>query len=171
METENKIYKKAKTWQIYLAPLSNGVNNLFIVLMMFASYVAAGGYGIAVAVAGTVIMGTRIFDGITDPIIALICDRINTRFGRIRIIMGLGYLIMCASVYALFFIGIGHGIVFFTITYLFYIIGYTMYGVGYQAMNPVLTNDPGQRPKLARMAMIYTQVLSTLFAGVYLSII
>ena len=35
-------------------------------------------------------MATRIFDGVIDPIIALVLDKMNTRHGKIRIFMTAG---------------------------------------------------------------------------------
>ncbi len=63
-------YNRCKPYQLVLFPMNEGVQNLFMVVMMFASYVAAGGYGIAVATAGLIVTGTRILDGFTDPILA-----------------------------------------------------------------------------------------------------
>ena len=53
--------------------------------MAFASYLATGSYGIAVFAAGLIASGTRIFDAAIDPFLALITDRLSTRFGRVRI--------------------------------------------------------------------------------------
>lgn len=167
MET-NTIYRRAKNWQIGVAPLYMGINNLFMVLMMFSSYIAAGGYGIAVATAGMIATGTRIFDGITDPVVALICDRFNSKWGRIRILMTVGYLIISGSIYCMFFVFVGKGAVAYTICYICYIIGYTFLGVAASATPVVLTNDPVQRPKFYRWSMIYTSLITTLFTGLYL---
>ena len=171
MENNSSIYTKAKPWQIWISPLYQGVNNLFMVLMMFVSYIAAGGYGIAVATAGIIATSTRIFDGITDPLIALICDRFNSKYGRIRILMGLGYIIICGSIYSMYFLFIGKGLVAYTLCYICYIIGYTIFGVASQAIPVVLTNDPVQRPKFYRWGMIYTNIVTTLFTGLYLGVV
>ncbi|MDO4285050.1 MAG: MFS transporter [Eubacteriales bacterium] len=163
-------YRRAKTWQIVLWPLAGGINNAFVILMMFVSYVAAGGYGIAVALAGTIVTGTRIFDAITDPIIALISDRVNTKFGRVRILMAAGFGIMAIGVLTIFVWGIGSNIVVFTLAYMVYIIGYTIYGVAQNSANPILTNDPMQRAKLSRWSTIYTLILSAV-PSVYMSMV
>ena len=160
--------KRAKSWQIVLYPLTNGIGNMFLVLMMFASYLAAGGYGIAVAVAGSIITFTRIFDGFTDPIIGLLSEKLSTRFGKVRIMLLLGWLIMAFAVTSLFFWGVGRGIVFFTLMYIVYIIGYTIFGVARHPGNSIITNDPKQRPKVFRWGTIYTTLLST-FTSVYMS--
>ena len=167
MET-NEIYRKSKAWQIWLAPMYTGVNNLFMVLMMFSSYIAAGGYGLAVATAGMIASASRVFDGITDPVIALLSDRFNSKYGKIRILMGIGYLIICASIFSMFFLLVGKGAVAYTLCYMGYIIGYTLFGVASSITPVVLTNDPVQRPKFYRWSNIYTSLVTTLFTGLYL---
>lgn len=167
MET-NVIYRKSKAWQIWLAPMYTGVNNLFMVLMMFSSYIAAGGYGLAVATAGMIASASRVFDGITDPVIALLSDRFNSKYGKIRILMGIGYLIICASIFSMFFLFVGKGAVAYTLCYMGYIIGYTLFGVASSITPVVLTNDPVQRPKFYRWSNIYTSLVTTLFTGLYL---
>lgn len=154
---DNKtIYRTARPWQLRVFPLAGGINNSFLMLMNYVSYVAAGGYGIAVAVIGMLLTFTRIFDGITDPLVALLTDRIKTKYGKIRILLWTGWGIMSLSLLSMFFIGIGHGIVVFTLHYLVYIIGYTVFGVATNTANPVITNDPRQRPLLARWSTYYS---------------
>lgn len=167
----NSIYRTAKPWQIRVAPLYTGIGNLFMVLMMFSSYVAAGGYGIAVATAGMIATSTRIFDGITDPVIALISDGFNSKYGRVRILMGIGYLIICSSILGMFFLFPGKGVIAYTVCYMCYIVGYTFFVVASQSVPVLLTNDPVQRPKFFRWSMIYTNLITTLFTGLYLGVV
>ena len=67
-------------------------------------------------------------DGVTDPIIAIIIDKMNTRFGKIRILMVAGWLIESLAVLIMYCwaSGKGHGIVLFVLLYCLYVIGYTM---------------------------------------------
>ncbi|GIN11129.1 sugar transporter [Shouchella clausii] len=161
-------YTRAKTWQLMLWPGNTTINSLLYVLLMFISYIAVGGYGIAVATAGLISTYTRIFDGITDPLIAIITDRLETKFGKIRIIMITGFVIQITAILVLFVWGIGQGMVFYTIMYLIYYIGSTFSGVATNTGNTVLTNDPRQRPKIFQWTMIYTTVLASL-SSMYLS--
>lgn len=163
-------YRVAKPWRIAVWPLVGGVNNMFVMLMVFVSYVAAGGYGIAVVVAGMISTSTRIFDAITDPVIALISDRISTRFGKVRILLCIGYGIMTLSVFTLFFWGVGSNIVVFTVAYMIYIIGYTFFGVAQNMGNPIMTNEPKQRMMQARFKTVYTQVFSAAVSA-YMSMV
>ncbi len=151
-------YRRAKTWQIAMFTLVNGANMAFYVLMTYVSYLANAGYGIAVAVTGVIMTATRLFDGVTDPIIALVVDRFNTRFGKIRILMWIGWAIESVACLTMFVFGSNgqHGIVFFVIAYLLYIIGYTVFGVSTNIVGPVMTNDPKQRPMLSRWSTMYS---------------
>ncbi|MDL2301079.1 MFS transporter [Lachnospiraceae bacterium OttesenSCG-928-D06] len=171
MEASNNIqYRKAAIWRLILWPLSGGVNNMFVILMVFTSYVAAGGYGIAVTVAGLIATSSRIFDAITDPIIALVADKLNTKFGRIRILLAAGFAIMAAAVLIIFFWGLGKGIVVYTLAYMLYIIGYTIFGVAQSIGNPVMTNEPKQRMLQARWKTVWTQVFAVAVSS-YMSIV
>lgn len=167
-------YRRAKTWQIALYSLVGGANMAFYVLMTYVSYLANAGYGIAVAVTGLIMTGTRLFDGVTDPIIALFVDRFNTKFGKIRILMWVGWGIESIACLTMFIFGSNgkHGIVFFVIAYLLYIIGYTVFGVSTNIVGPVMTNDPKQRPMLARWSTMYSylfpMIISTIVAMVIL---
>lgn len=98
VETNGIVYRRAKTWRVALAGCSSGIGMCFYVLLGLASYVANEGYGIATAVVGIILTATRILDGVTDPIIAIIIDKMNTRFGKIRILMVAGWLIESLAV-------------------------------------------------------------------------
>lgn len=107
------------------------------------------------------------FDAITDPIIGLLADRLNGKFGRARPLMILGYIIISLSVLSMFNLGLGGGegrVWVFASIYIIYIIGYTIFGVGGGLTAPVITNDPKQRPILGRWQTVYITVLSSLFS-------
>lgn len=159
-------YRRAKTWQLIAAPANACIPTMFIILMTFASYVATGVYGLTTVLAGTIITGTRVFDAVTDPLIGLWCDRFESRFGRARPFSWLGWIIMSLCVFSMFNLGLGGGtglvntLIFIGI-YLVYIIGYTIFNIGSGLVQPIMSNDPKQRPILARWQTTYTTVLSS----------
>ncbi|MBU7595756.1 MFS transporter [Metabacillus halosaccharovorans] len=157
-------YNRAKTWQILLWPGNTCINSLMGILVMFSSYIAVGGYGLAVATAGLIASYSRIFDGITDPLIAVLTDRMETKYGKIRIIMVIGFTIQILAVLTLFVWGIGQGLVFYTIMTLIYYIGSTLSGIATNTGNTVMTNDPQQRPKIYRWALTYTTIFASLLS-------
>lgn len=159
-------YRRAKTWQLIAAPANACIPTMFIILMTFASYVATGVYGLTTVLAGTIITGTRVFDAVTDPLIGLWCDRFESRFGRARPFSWLGWIIMSLCVFGMFNLGLGGGTglvntLIFIAIYLVYIIGYTIFNIGSGLVQPIMSNDPKQRPILARWQTVYTTVLSS----------
>jgi len=135
--------------------------------LTFGSYVAVGVYGATTVLAGSIITGTRIFDAITDPILGILSDGLNGKLGRARPLIALGYAIMAMTVLSMFKLGLGGGTnrawVFASI-YIVYIIGYTIFNVGAGLVQPIMTNDPKQRPKMARWQTVYITVLSSCFS-------
>ena len=161
-------YRRAKTWQIALSQLNGGAGMAFYILMGMASYIANAGYGIAVAVTGIILTGTRVLDGITDPIIAVVFDKMNTRFGKLRIGLFTGWLLEALAVLMMFVWGSSGklGIIFFVFTYVIYIIGYTINGVAGNVIGPVMVNDPKQRPVINVWGTAYAYFFPMVFSMV-----
>ena len=62
-----------------------------------ATYIGNANFGILVAVTGIIITGSRIFDGITDPLVAYVIERYNGKHGKIRIFMMTGWALMALA--------------------------------------------------------------------------
>ena len=141
-------YRRAKLWQIILVAFNafNGMAMYFLIGL--ASYSASIGYGIATLVVGGLLTFTRIFDAITDPLLAFVYDRVNTPFGKVRPLMLLGWAVQSAGVLCMFnfFSSKGHGVGMFLLFYMIYVIGYTMVNMTAQTLPALMTNDPKQRP-------------------------
>ena len=160
-EKDGVVYRRAKLWQIILSQLSTAAPMCFYVLMSYATYIGNSGYGILVAVTGIVMTASRVFDGVTDPVCAFIIERVNTRFGKIRIFMLAGWAVMALATTAMCNWGAGHlsgvsGLIFFIVCYMVYIVGYTLSGISGAMVGPVMTNDPKQRPMLSVWSTIFS---------------
>ena len=141
-------YRRAKLWQIILVAF-NAFNGMAVYFLIgLASYSASIGYGIATLVVGGLLTFTRIFDAITDPLLAFVYDRFNTRWGKVRPLMLIGWAIQSAGLLCMFnfFSSKGHGIPTFLGFYLLYVIGYTIVNMTAQTLPALMTNDPKQRP-------------------------
>ncbi|MCR5450557.1 MAG: MFS transporter [Solobacterium sp.] len=141
-------YRRAKLWQIILVAF-NAFNGMAVYFLIgLASYSASIGYGIATLVVGGLLTFTRIFDAITDPILAFLYDRVMTPFGKVRPLMLLGWVIQCTGLLCLFnfFSSKGHGVATFLGFYMLYVIGYTIINMTAQTLPALMTNDPKQRP-------------------------
>ena len=101
-ELDGVQYRRAKLWQIILVAC-NALNGMAVyILIGQASYAASIGFGISTLIVGTLLTFTRIFDAITDPLLAFLYDRMNTRWGKIRPLLFLGWLIQSIGIMAMY---------------------------------------------------------------------
>ena len=145
---------RAKFYQLALFPMNNGATNVYFVLIL--SYIATFGnkvLGLSMVFASFMVTGMRVFDAITDPIIGTIMDKTDGKFGKFRPFMVLGNLVMAASVIALYVLTplVPEGMLWlrytlFILLYAVWVIGYTFQTSVTRSAQPVLTNDPKQRP-------------------------
>lgn len=149
-EIDGVQYRRAKLWQIVLVACNALVGMSVYSLIGMASYSASIGYGISTAVVGVILTCTRILDGVTDPILAFVYDKVDTKFGRLRILLIGGFVIDAIALIAMFdlFSSKGFGIVMFTVLYIVYVIGYTITNMTAQTLPAIMTNDPKQRPTI-----------------------
>ena len=125
--------------------MHNSVNNM-------ANPVFNVGLGVAPALIGIATSVFRLWDAITDPLMGVISDRFESRFGRRKPFILLGALIS-----ALFFIAIwwapyslsetGYFLWFLGVSLLFYT-GFTVFGVPYLAMGYELSSDYHERTRV-----------------------
>ena len=159
---------RAKLYQLALFPLNNGATNVYFVLIL--SYIANFGsnvLGLAMTFATVMVTAMRVFDAVTDPIIGALMDRTSTKFGKFRPFMVLGNGIMAVATILLYvftplitvqwakyalFVGL-YGV---------WVIGYTFQTSVTRAAQPVLTDDPQQRP----LFTVFNTVGSLLGMGV-----
>lgn len=149
-EIDGVQYRRAKLWQIILQACTALIGMSVYSLIGLASYSGNIGYGIATVTVGTIIAFSRILDGITDPLLAFVYDRVNTHFGKLRVLMIAGLVIESVGLLCMFnFLSSkGFGIVVFSLCYVVYIIGYTITNMTAQTLPAIMTNDPKQRPTI-----------------------
>lgn len=180
-EIDGVQYRRAKLWQIILFSC-NSIGGMSIYLLIgMASYSASIGFGISTAVVGVILTATRILDAVTDPLMAFLYDKVNTRFGKLRILMALGFAIEALALLAMFDFcsGKGFGTFVFILCYIVYVIGYTIINMTIQTIPAILTNDPKQRPAVGVwgtafnylvpmvLSIVLNAVLLPMFGGTY----
>lgn len=149
-EIDGVKYRRAKTWQVILIACNALVGMSVYSLIGMASYSASVGYGITTAIVGVILTSTRILDGVTDPLVAFLYDKVNTKFGKLRVLLIAGFLIEAFALLMMFDFmsskGFGWGV--FTLLYILYVIGYTITNMTAQTFAPIISNDPKQRPTI-----------------------
>lgn len=164
-------YRKASLLEMILGNANNGCGICFYLLMMYASYIANQGYGIAPAVAGIIITGTRLFDGFTDALFAALFEKMNPKHGKIRIFLVTGWVMASAAVLMMYDWASGKytgvtGVVMFIVIYVVYICGYTINGMAGGTIGIVLTNDPTQRPMMGVFGTLFSYLVPLIFNNI-----
>ena len=148
-------------------------------LMMQYAYFTQNVLGLSAIVIGMIATSMRIFDGITDPLLAFFVDKTNGKFGRFRPYILLGNILLLGCMIAIFncplTLSTQGRYLWTTIFYAFYIIGYTMQTIATKAAQSVLTNNPKQRPIFSGVDGFMTQLcvafvpllVTTILAGKY----
>ena len=173
---------RAKLWQLCLFAFNNGATNIYYILTsIYITYYANGVLGLMLIFATTMVTIMRVFDGITDPIIGLLIDKNQGKFGKFRPFMLLGNIIMAISAIIMYFVtrSIPESVMWlryvsFTVTYILYVIGYTFQTACTKSGQTCITNDPKQRPlfsifnTIASLAgMGFIQIVSVAVGGKY----
>ena len=115
-------------------------------------------FGLSLAHAGTMLLITRLYDAVTDPVMGMIADRTETRWGKYR-----PYLLWCAVPFAVCGVltfttpdaGYGFKHAFAYITYLLMMTAYTAINVPYGAMLGVLTPDSREKTVFSSYRMFF----------------
>ena len=162
---ENGIHR-VPLWRIGCFALNNTSTNLYMFLMNFVAYYLGGWVGVGTVMAGSFSMMMRIWDGVTDPVVGLLVDKTNGKFGKNRPFMVIGNIILFVTSWILF--NVTHTLPmaarfpFFIVISAIYYLGYTAQCVVTKSAQSCLTNDPKQRPLFAIFDGIYNTIL---FAG------
>lgn len=127
-------------------------------------------FGISAVAAGTMFLVTRIWDTANDPIMGIIGDRTNSRWGKFR-----PYLLWVAIPFGII------GILLFTtpnistsgkliyayVTYTLMMMAYTAINVPYASLLGVMTADTNERTALASYRMVFAFGGSLLVVAIY----
>jgi melibiose permease/lactose/raffinose/galactose permease len=108
-----------------------------------------------------IILVARIFDAFNDPIMGLIVDNTNSRWGKFKMWITVGAITSPIFTILLFtdfgFQG-GAYIISFAVIYLLWGICYTIHDISYWSMLPSLSVDQKEREKIGALARIFANI-------------
>lgn len=122
---------------IYLAPLYSGE------------------FGIALGIVGSVLIGTRLLDLVTDPLIGIISDQWRPKIGRRRVWLILGTATLMAGIYMLFLPPAGVGAIYLIIAVSLAYFGLTTLRLPYTAWAAELSPDYHIRTRISSTTQFF----------------
>ena len=117
------------------------------VLSLIPAYYTAN-LGITVGAAGAVLLASRLFDAVTDPLIGWLSDRTKSRFGRRRLWMVASVPVFMLATYKLFFPA-GPVDALYLVTWLTVLwLGWTLLYIPYYALGAEISPDYDERTRV-----------------------
>jgi GPH family glycoside/pentoside/hexuronide:cation symporter len=115
-------------------------------------------FGIPAKVASFMFLVTRIWDMINDPLMGMIADRTNTRWGKFRpylLWMAVPYGILACAMFITPEWSQNMKIVYAYVTYILATMAYTAINIPYSSLMAVMTPDPHERTTLSQYRFFF----------------
>ena len=150
-------------------------NFVFQMFIVFPTAFYIDTIGISAAVMGSMLLWVRLSDAVTDPIMGVIADRTNHKWGKFR-----PWLIWSAIPFAvLFWLTFtvpdsfqGSARVWYVVvTYTVLMMAYTMNNVPYAALNGVMTSNSSERTSLSSYRFVAAMGASFIVQGLTLPLV
>lgn len=133
-------------------------NFFFQTFNIFLMYYYTDVYGISAAAAGTMFLVTRLFDAVNDPVMGLVADRTQTRWGKFRpylVVMAIPYGILGYIMFSGPDLGDTGKLVFAYVSYTLMMMAYTAINIPYSALMGVMTSKSKERTILASYRFVF----------------
>lgn len=115
-------------------------------------------FGISAAAAGTIMLIARIWDMVSDPIMGIIADRTNTRWGKFRpyiLWMALPYSVLAVLTFTTPDFGTTGKVIYAGVTYFLLMTVFTAINLPYSSLGAVMTSDSYERAGLNSYRFIF----------------
>jgi GPH family glycoside/pentoside/hexuronide:cation symporter len=130
-------------------------------------------FGITAAAAGTIMLIARAWDMISDPVMGIIADRTNTRWGKFRpyiLWMALPYSILAVLTFSTPNIGETGKVIYAAVTYLSLMTVFTAINLPYSSLGAVMTGDTIERAGLNSYRFVFAFVGQLIVSGTALTL-
>jgi GPH family glycoside/pentoside/hexuronide:cation symporter len=130
-------------------------------------------FGITAAAAGTIMLIARAWDMISDPVMGIIADRTQTRWGKFRpyiLWMALPYGILAVLTFSTPNIGETGKVIYAAVTYLSLMTVFTAINLPYSSLGAVMTGDSMERAGLNSYRFVFAFVGQLIVSGTALTL-
>ena len=131
-------------------------------------------FGISAAAAGTIMLIARFWDMLSDPLMGIIADRTNTRWGKFRpylLWMAIPYSVLAVLAFTTPNFGPAGKVIYAGVTYLLLMTVFTAINLPYSSLGAVMTSDSYERAGLNsyRFGFAFTGQLIVTGLALYLA--
>ena len=164
-ESMKKDYFKRNKWAYGLGGIGRDMSYT-LVATFFITYVQFSGLGLSVAqfsVISMILIISRVWDAINDPIMGAIIENTKSRWGKFKPWILLGSLLTAIVIVLMFNVRpLGNDgwnfVIFFGVIYLLWEVSYTINDISYWSMLPALTSDTKKRNSITTLAVVFAGV-------------
>ena len=151
-----------------------GISIAYFALGFFFLYYLTDLVGLPPALAGTVVLVGKLWDGVNDPLIGVLADRTRSKRGRKRVYLLFGAVPFGLSFMLLWWIPPGMATrpaaLLAVVLLLLFATTYSLVGVPYQALVPVMTSDYDERTHLVAYKAVLSAVGAVLGGGLAIAV-
>jgi len=155
--------------------LGDTASNLYFQMFInFLLFFYTDVFGISAAAAGTMLMLSRFWDAVNDPLMGIISDRTNTRWGKFRPYLVWVSIPIAVVGVATFFtpdLGIKGKLVYAYITYTLMMMAYTAINIPYSALMGVLSPSTAERTSVSTYRFVLAFVGAFVVQGLTLPLV
>jgi GPH family glycoside/pentoside/hexuronide:cation symporter len=171
----NTATKKLSAFEKAGYGLGDGAANfVFMTMILFQLNFYTDTMGIAAAAAGTLLLVGRLWDAFFDPMIGVMADRTNTRWGKFRPWV-LGTAVPWAVVMVLAYTVPGWGytstLIYALVTNILLMTLYSANNTPYSAMTAVMTGDVNERTSLSTYRFVPAMIAQLMVGGFTLPLV
>lgn len=130
-------------------------------------------YGISAAAAGTIMLIARIWDMVSDPVMGIIADKTNTRWGKFRpylLWMAFPYSVLAVLAFTTPDFGDTGKVIYAAVTYLLLMTVFTAINLPYSSLGAVMTSDSYERAGLNSYRFVFAFAGQLIVSGTALSL-
>ncbi len=130
-------------------------------------------FGISAAAAGTIMLIARIWDMVSDPLMGIIADRTQTRWGKFRpyiLWMAIPYSVLAVLTFSTPDLGPTGKVIYAGVTYFLLMTVFTAINLPYSSLGAVMTSDSYERAGLNSYRFIFAFVGQFIVTGTALTL-
>ncbi len=131
-------------------------------------------YGLSAGIIGILMLTARVWDAINDPLMGLIAERTNTRWGRFRPYILWGSILLCVFNVLTFTVPNLQGnakVIYAFVTYIMLGTIYTVVNLPYGALATVMTRDADERVSLNSFRGFFSLISSVVTGGAMIPLV